>query len=373
MRFIFTFLGCFFSVWLTAQTVIWQEDFSTYANGTTTGTAGKWTSSCPGCAANDFFEVQNGAFTGNDVNDFATWESQPIDISAYATVEFSLDAIENGDHEGPGCSCGVNVDFFDVYYSTDNGATFTIIEDWNGDGIPGHTLTGDTQNGTFTDADWGSTTITQNGLSGTFLIIRVVIRNTAGSEELTLDNVSVSTNVILPVELLSFEGEQNKNINLLQWSTASEFNNDYFEIQKSTNGGISYETIGQIASLHNTTTSTSHYLFEDNEMNTDMSYYRLKQVDLDGSFTYSNIISLAGRELPTATIYPNPFDTELYVELPTASAVTLLSINGSILHQQQLPAGRNNLALDFATIPAGIYLLQTTTDYGTTTQKIRKF
>ena len=185
----FLFLLFFYNT-LYAQTIIWEENFDIYSDGTTTGNLNRWTSTCSACASGDFFEVRSGAFQGRDVNDFSTWESESIDISTHPMVSFSLDAIENGDHEGPGCLCGINIDYFDVYYSIDGGV-FTVIENWNGDGDIDHTLTGDVKNGTFTDNDWESTTVVQNGLSGSSLIIRVVIRNTSGSENLILDNVSV--------------------------------------------------------------------------------------------------------------------------------------------------------------------------------------
>ncbi len=182
----------FFSYNSFSQITVWDEDF-TYADGTTAGPAGKWTSSCGGCLdANDWFEVRSNCFAARDVNDWSVWESELIDISSYPTVDFSLDASESGDHEGAGCGCGTNIDYFDVYYSIDGGP-YVLIEDYNNIGAAGHTLSGDTlPGGTYDDNDFGSQTITETGLSGSTLQIKVEMRNTAASENFCLDNVLVT-------------------------------------------------------------------------------------------------------------------------------------------------------------------------------------
>ncbi len=341
----------FLSQSLNAQTV-YSEDFNSYPNGTTTGTGSSWTSVCGGCLSGDHFEVRSGVFEGNDVNDFSTWQTQSIDISSCAITEFSLDAIEVGDHEGPGCSCGVNIDYFDVSYSVDGGA-FTIIEDWNGDGEPGHTLTGDSNNGSFTDADWGSTTITQGGISGSTLVIRVVVRNTAGTERLQLDNVIVSCTSGLPVSLVKFDGEATTEGNMLMWSTATEKDNRHFQIEYSEDA-VNFETVGTIDGQGTTTQNTDYAYLHRTATNT--AYYRLKQVDFDGTATSTETISVVRMEQAIAPS-PNPFNDHLQVHVPDDAIVTVQNPEGMIVFQKFLESGTHNLGYQLEQFSDGLYLL----------------
>jgi len=368
MKIIVTYL--FFLGFTTAASaqIIWQENFNTYADGTTTGTAGSWTSVCGACTTGDFFEVRSGAFLGQDVNDFSTWESQAINIAGFSNVSFSLDAIETGDHEGPGCGCGLNIDYFDVSYSID-GNPFIIIENWNGDGSIGHTLTGDSQNGAFTDADWGSTTVTQNGLSGNTLVIRVVMRNTAGSETLTLDNVVVNSTVLLPVEFISFDAIAKGNWVYLHWQTGSEFLNSHFELEKSTDG-ITFESIGIIAAKGDKFKG-ANYQFQDPNSRQNI-YYRLKQIDLDGTYHYSQIVYVEGDAFYHNVPYPNPFFNDLFLDLAANSTLTFQSINGSQQKSIQLGAGRHNLGIHLKDFPSGVLVVTLSSIYGTQNYKLIK-
>jgi len=334
-----------------AQTV-YSEDFNGYADGTTVGTGSSWTSSCPACVSGDYFEVRSGVFEGNDVNAFATWESQSIDISSCAITEFSLDALEVGDHEGPGCACGINIDYFDVSYSVDGGA-FTIIEDWNGDGEPGHTLTGDTQNGSLTDADWISTTITQGGISGSTLVIRVELRNTSGTEIMQLDNVIVSCTSSLPISLVKFEGTSTPERNLLTWFTATEQDNSHFELEYS-NDAINFESVATIDGQGTTTQATEYAYLHRTE--STIAYYRLKQVDFNGAFTYSEPISVSRQEQSTAPS-PNPFGDHLQIHLEDDAVVIIQNPEGMIVFNQLMNAGTYDLGRQLEQLSGGMYLL----------------
>jgi hypothetical protein len=368
MKIIFTYLLFLVFATCSSAQIIWQENFDIYADGTTTGTANRWTSVCSACVTGDFFEVRNGAFSGQDVNDFATWESESINIAGFSNVSFSLDAIEVGDHEGPGCNCGINIDYFDVSYSI-NGGAFVIIENWNGDGGAGHTLTGDSQNGALLDNDWDTTTIIQNGLAGNSLVIRVVMRNTAGSETLTLDNIVVSNTAFLPVELISFSATPKGNWVHLNWQTASELLNSHFELEKSKDG-IIFENIGTIAAKGNEFNG-ANYQFKAPSA-TQTVYYRLKQIDLDKTFYYSQIISVEGNSSLNNAPYPNPFANDLFLDLAANSTLTFLSINGSQQKSIQLSAGRHNLGTYLKNSPNGILVVTISSAYSTRNYKLVK-
>jgi hypothetical protein len=135
----------------------------------------------------------------------------------------------------------------------------------------------------------------------------------------------------LPVELLSFEGINSKNKNILKWSTASETNSDYFELErrsKDEDFKTVFHTNGQ-----GTTSSVNSYYYEDDEItHGEVYYYRLRQVDFNGSIGYSHIIEVKTSEKNIAlTISPNPFSasTNIIYELNENSNVVLEVYNSS--------------------------------------------
>ena len=99
--------------------------------------------------------------------------------------------------------------------------------------------------------------------------------------------------VALPIGLTQFTVKSDQRFNILSWTTESEHNNDYFNIEK-TSDGETFENIGYIKGAGNSTYPTT-YLFTDYNSNRDINYYRLKQTDLDGKFTYSDLISIDTR------------------------------------------------------------------------------
>lgn len=123
-----------------------------------------------------------------------------------------------------------------------------------------------------------------------------------------LELIGVENNP-LPVEWLSFEAYKNGNVVKLSWSTATETNNDYFEVERS-GDGKNYKSIGNVLGNGNTA-NVINYQFIDNNPLAGTSYYRLKQVDYDDQSDYSEVrvVSLAKGYF----VYPNPADTQLKI------------------------------------------------------------
>lgn len=116
-----------------------------------------------------------------------------------------------------------------------------------------------------------------------------------------------SCDIALPINLIQFNAECNLNTAILNWATVSETNNQFFSIEKSTNG-IQFELVGTLNGAGNSNT-INHYSFIDIHPFTEISYYRLKQTDFNGSFTYSEIIPLKTcfeSNSGSFIIYPNP-------------------------------------------------------------------
>jgi len=199
-------------------TPIYEEDFSTYV--TNTGITGlnsnsgdypsgvtKWTLSSYSTARDgnldypgtlddmdDYALVKAGRLEFQDTNGPLLFETQAIDISSFASINFSLEISESGDMEYntidhvDDFNCGeasAGNDYVDFEYSTDGGTTYTEIPNFSGLGTSDHTLHDDLP---------GTVTVTKSNLSGTSLIIRVRLQNWAGDERYFLDNVLVTCN-----------------------------------------------------------------------------------------------------------------------------------------------------------------------------------
>lgn len=124
---------------------------------------------------------------------------------------------------------------------------------------------------------------------------------------------SLNTNNPLPVELLSFDAQPNGNVVDVTWSTASEFNSDYFVVQRSLDGEF-FEDVMEVNAAGNSST-VKNYSSIDPEPYPGISYYRLKQVDLDGQFAYSGVIAVKFQSEEELMVYPNPSFGEFSVEL----------------------------------------------------------
>jgi len=195
----------------------------------------------------------------------------------------------------------------------------------------------------------------------------------------TLATIAVVTGEI-PVELASFTGSKTQNDVRLDWITASELNNHGFEIQRSTDGN-EFVTIGFVEGK-GTTTERSYYSYSDQFyfMNENIMYYRLKQVDYDGSFSYSNILSFenpSATEFTLAQNYPNPFNpaTKIEYSIPGDRFVELrvYDVMGSeiiTLVNEQKTAGTHSVLFDASNIPSGVYFYTLTAGDFVSTKKM---
>jgi hypothetical protein len=170
---------------------------------------------------------------------------------------------------------------------------------------------------------------------------------------------------IVPVELLSFTSEITGDDVKLIWSTATETNNQGFEIWKMKNEG--WEKIGFVPGF-GTTTQVHHYSFTDESLQSGKYQYRLKQIDFDGSFEYSNILEIT-IDVPTKFSleqnYPNPFNpvTSLQYAIGSRQFVTLkvydvLGNEVAVLVSEEKEAGNYNVEFDGTDLPSGIYFYQ---------------
>jgi len=170
----------------------------------------------------------------------------------------------------------------------------------------------------------------------------------------------------LPVELASFSANKKEGTIYLQWRTESENNAYGFHIEKSLNKQ-EFKTIGFVKS-RGTTSKPQEYQFIDHDIAAGTYFYRLKQVDRDGSFEYSNTIEINITPPVTYALsqnYPNPFNpqTKIAFCLPAEEKVTLKIFNvqgqliATLLNDVKEP-GNHALTWDAADKPSGVYICQ---------------
>jgi len=170
----------------------------------------------------------------------------------------------------------------------------------------------------------------------------------------------------MPVKLISFKGSYEQNTIKLKWETAWEEQNQGFEIQKSPDA-VHFEQIGFVEGK-STTKAKSTYIFADNEIQTsEKVYYRIKQVDFDGNFEFSRIISVTlVSEQETAVAYPNPSHGSFTVSMKNTALNTIQFYNahGFAIPFTSAPAESVDglLIQPKHNLPPGLYYIKVNTD-----------
>ena len=188
----------------------------------------------------------------------------------------------------------------------------------------------------------------------------------AGTGTLQIINILVTGNGVLPVELTHFETKATPQSIVLSWKTASEKDNDYFNIEHSTTG-FYFKTIGQIKG-NGTTLSGASYTYEHTTPSVKNNYYRLKQVDLDGKHAYSPIKHISFNKKKWL-ITSNVAHDFINVETNGESSFNYMIINmvGSIVLKGKINTSEK---VDIFRLNNGIYIFQT--EYGEVERFVKK-
>ena len=172
---------------------------------------------------------------------------------------------------------------------------------------------------------------------------------------------------IIPVELTSFVASNDRNTVILSWATATEVNNSGFQIERKLNGSNDWTNISFVSGK-GTSTEINNYSYMDKSLTVGKYSYRLKQVDLDGTYEYSPIIEVdvnAPDEYTLYQNYPNPFNPTTTIEysLPEKSDVTI-SIYSAIgelvktLVNGTIESGYQKVTFNAADLTSGTYIYQ---------------
>ncbi len=182
---------------------------------------------------------------------------------------------------------------------------------------------------------------------------------------LTLDEIRIGTSWfdVVPVELVSFNASVNENSVTLNWVTATELNNSGFEVLRSSETEV-WENIGFVRG-NGTTSEINYYSYTDENLLEGSYSYRLKQVDLDGTFEYSNIVNVdikTPTEFELSQNYPNPFNpsTTIKFSIPEGSQVSLKIYNSlgqeiKTLVNRFMEAGVHTVNFNAVDLNSGMY------------------
>jgi len=208
-----------------------------------------------------------------------------------------------------------------------------------------------------------STLLTVNSYAGGSVGNPATVKGSGGSATV------LCTVTALPIELLFFTGHNEEKVNVLEWQTASESNNDYFTVEHSADA-LNFTPFATVKGAGNSS-QLQQYSTVDSLPATKTTYYRLKQTDYDGNYTYSNTIAIGMKtNLDIISIYPNPANNNLQYLLTSTenvevniAAIDLLGRRINI-QTKTISKGVNQLSIDVSAFSTGLYLLQITSSSG---------
>jgi len=179
-----------------------------------------------------------------------------------------------------------------------------------------------------------------------------------------IDNFCIYGTYVVPVELTSFKAQVIKDGIQLQWTTSTETNNQGFEIERNIAGGT-FEQIGYVAGF-GTTTEPKSYTFRDINLEAGIYSYRLKQIDYNGSYEYSeeaNVDYTLPLEYSLEQNYPNPFNPNTTIKYSIAddglvklAVYNMLGEEVAIIVNTTQKAGRYEVNFNASNLASGVYI-----------------
>lgn len=222
-------------------------------------------------------------------------------------------------------------------------STFNICGDYSEEGTA-------TENGKMANQVVNITSANTTSFSGSAIL------QTGSGVEITL------CDAVMPFSLLSFTAAKTQNGNLLDWVTGEEINSSYFQLEKS-NDDRNFIPLVKINAKGNSTTQ-QHYSYTDNKNIDGTNYYRLKMVDLNGYYRYSETRMLRGESSTACKIYPNPAKDFITLEVSRTTAfsaqIKIISLQGKTIQSFLFGgiAGLNKKIINTSALQPATYFLQ---------------
>lgn len=320
----------------TDDDIDWRVD----AGGTPTGATGPSVDYNPGTGSGKYLYTEASSCYGNT----AILESECIELNVDYTFElgYHMQGTDMGE---------LHIDLFD------GGGWNNSITSVSGD----------------QGAAWQGLSVDLSAWTGSSVRIRIrAITGTNITSDIAIDDIVFSPTAGLPVELISFTATNVDDRHVdLDWTTITEQNADRYVIQRAQQLNA-WEDITQVKAVGNSTESVN-YEATDNDPLLGLSYYRLKALDTDGSFEYSNIRSVTIGQKAIAKVFPNPVhDGTLIVSMEDIekASIHVLSAMGQrlIVHSNTLSS--NEKAFEVGHFSSGVYFVEIE-QIGMETQRIR--
>ena len=325
-----------------------------------------------------------GASTGvPDGNDIKQITFTNINIGGATNMCFSgLFAAGNT------ATCGSNgydaADYLRIFYTIDSGSEVEAMcfnyencqgdafnepiardPECDGNGLGGITLTNMFQEFTFSIIGTGNS-----------LDLRIEAHMDAADEEIAFDFFQIKSDSPLPITLQDFGAEEEKGDVAIVWTTASETNNSHFLVEHSIDGKL-FNEIGKIDGAGNSSKSISYSFMHKNPAQ-GRNYYRLKQIDFDGAYSYGPIEQVSIKSVSqNFSVAPNPFFDQLTVSLSqpmeSRSSLKIIDVVGRVVLTQDIPQDQLRFTLDLATLEPGVYFIQLGQGENSSVQKLTKY
>jgi Secretion system C-terminal sorting domain len=190
-----------------------------------------------------------------------------------------------------------------------------------------------------------------------------IVRLDDGATEIFSGSGCPNLDVVLPIEIISFDATKGKTSTLLTWKTTNALQMSHFDVERSKNGKT-FEPIGQAVKAINTTDQMTYKLTDEHPIE-GINYYRLKSVETTGKVMYSQVISVLFGGNFISKAYPNPFRDMLTLDVTTdktGSDMTfeLMDALGKVVAIQQRKAegGTMTITFDTSNLVAGSYILR---------------
>jgi len=191
---------------------------------------------------------------------------------------------------------------------------------------------------------------------------------------------SIDRSTLLPIELTAFSANCDGKSVLVEWTTATERNNDYFIIERS-DDAINFVEVARVAGAGNSI-ETLNYSYTDYGVHGGDNYYRLVQVDYDGTHSVSEIVVTfcidATGEEPEVMAYPNPFNNELTIELENfgnrPTRIDVFDMLGKLVYTESVDEPQNSYStlLQFGELPPSTYNVRVSTSDFVINRKVVK-
>eukprot|EP00353_Schmidingerella_taraikaensis_P011691 CAMPEP_0185574494 /NCGR_PEP_ID=MMETSP0434-20130131/5958_1 /TAXON_ID=626734 ORGANISM="Favella taraikaensis, Strain Fe Narragansett Bay" /NCGR_SAMPLE_ID=MMETSP0434 /ASSEMBLY_ACC=CAM_ASM_000379 /LENGTH=403 /DNA_ID=CAMNT_0028191099 /DNA_START=142 /DNA_END=1353 /DNA_ORIENTATION=+ len=379
---VFLLLTCGSSLNVHGQ-ILASEDFETDGEGV------RYTTNFFQIACSDFFERmqlsdiptnncitnapsgQSGTFFwGGEDTDQATGGEGVITLNSVSVAGYNLDVDVLMAHGRPSDGRCENSDYFILEYNMDGGGWNIFGAMYgNNDTAP---FNGNLQEDTDLDGAYNAgapevnSTVFQNfnfsiPVVGNNVQIRIRMLMNAGTEETVFDNIRINGTSYLPVELVNFSAIKSDTEVELAWQTASELNNEGFNVLHTTNGKT-WNTIDFVEGV-GTTTEMNNYQVVHRDPSEGMNYYRLQQVDFDGQTSFSDVKSVRFEVAQAVTLIPNPSDGNFFVNLnpeiyENDVVIQLLDMQGAVVLEARKSIELNNtISIDGSNLNSGVYLV----------------